>query len=374
MPACPNTPSPASPATAASAVTPNPASRQARGRIRRLDLLVPLAVALLLAACGGASEPVSSASADESDRAYAMEVRTFLPDRRRIEAAVATANSEANACSLVRPFYWEIGDKEGARTSGSVNSSSTRIRYTSRTPISYASASKWLYAAYVLQRRGGVLTDIDVKMLTLRSGYTSLKSCENSASVDACLALNGNGDFSAQADGKFFYNGGHMEKHASLIGLGAMGNAALATALRSQLGSDLDITFAQPQLAGGMLGTPEVYARFLRKLLGRQLIMGDMLGSSSVCTNPVTCGLDEALLTPIPPSESWRYSLGHWVESDPVVGDGAFSSGGALGFYPWIDAGRTTYGIVARVAPVGGQPSADCGRLIRKAWAKAVAQ
>lgn len=73
---------------------------------------------------------------------------------------------------------------------------------------------------------------------------------------------------------------------------------------------------------------------------------------------------------PIPPGESWHYSIGHWVEDDPVVGDGAFSSPGAFGFYPWIDATKSYYGILARNVSGAGSvgDSVDCGRLIRKAW------
>ncbi len=53
-----------------------------------------------------------------------------------------------------------------------------------------------------------------------------------------------------------------------------------------------------------------------------------------------------------------------------MVGDGAFSSAGAFGFYPWIDSGKTYYGVVARqvFAQNAGYDSARCGRLIRKAW------
>jgi hypothetical protein len=111
----------------------------------------------------------------------------------------------------------------------------------------------------------------------------------------------------------------------------------------------------------------------LRKLLDGRLRMGAFLGTQAVCTNPLTCS--SAVSTPVPPSESWSYSLGHWVESDPAVGDGAFSSAGAFGFYPWIDAGRTFYGLVAREASAGsGAASVDCGRLIREAWNTGVAQ
>jgi hypothetical protein len=102
--------------------------------------------------------------------------------------------------------------------------------------------------------------------------------------------------------------------------------------------------------------------------------MGALLGSHPVCTNPLTCGLNVAAYSPVPSTETWHYSLGHWVEDDPIVGDGAFSSAGSFGFYPWIDATKTNYGIVARSAQQGqGYASAQCGRLIRKAWTTGVA-
>lgn len=92
-----------------------------------------------------------------------------------------------------------------------------------------------------------------------------------------------------------------------------------------------------------------------------------------MCTNPDTCA--DAAYTPIPSNESWHDSLAYWVEDDPVVGDGSFSSPGAFGFYPWIDAGQTTYGVLARHANVsitGDDPvavqSVLCDRTIRQAW------
>jgi len=108
------------------------------------------------------------------------------------------------------------------------------------------------------------------------------------------------------------------------------------------------------------------------------LKLGAQLAAASVCTNPATC--PTAVYSPIPGSsganESWHYGLAHWIEDDAVVGDGAFSSAGAFGFYPWIDATRTIYGVLARRGTAGnaGYNSAQCGRLIRKAWVTGVAQ
>ena len=114
------------------------------------------------------------------------------------------------------------------------------------------------------------------------------------------------------------------------------------------------------------------YALFLRKMLAGQLLMGSMLGAHPVCTNRLTC--TAAVIAPIPLEESWHYSIGHWVEDDPAVGDGAFSSPGAFGFYPWIDASKTYYGVLARLALGSALESVYCGRMIRKAWVTGVAQ
>jgi hypothetical protein len=166
-----------------------------------------------------------------------------------------------------------------------------------------------------------------------------------------------------------------MQKHASLIGLGTMNNKELTQAVKAQIGTDLKLSYARPQLGGGVVTSADTYARFLRKLLAGQLHMANLLGQGAVCTNPKTCELDEAQYTPTPIGETWHYSFGHWVEDDPVVGDGAYSSAGSYGFYPWIDAGKTSYGVIARVDSSGsGGESALCGRLMRSAWVTGTAK
>ncbi|CUA99471.1 hypothetical protein [Thiomonas bhubaneswarensis] len=241
--------------------------------------------------------------------------------------------------------------------------------------MSIASASKWMYAAYVVQKKQGVLSADDVSFLHFTSGYIKLSMCLPMQTVDSCVQYQSNGVLSPNAVGYFSYGGGHMEMHADLNGLGPMDSAALATEIMSQLGSEVSIAYSQPQPPGGVVTTPAAYAVFLRKMLSGQLLLGSMLGADQVCTNPATC--PTALYTPVPQTESWSYALGHWVESDPVVGDGAFSSAGAFGFYPWIDASRTLYGILAPHVTTGnsvGYASAECGRLMRKAWISGVEQ
>ena len=289
------------------------------------------------------------------------------------EAAIATANSSSNACNAIRPFYWEIGDSAGALVSGSVNSSSDPTVYAASSRLSVASASKWFYSSYFVQRTGGALSASDIKFLNFRSGYASGDfACQAGQTVQECVDQGSNGVYSAADDGEFLYSGAHMEKHAALNGLGAMNNAMLAAEIRGQLGNEIDLAYSLPQPAGGVVTTADDYAALLRKVLRGDLKMRDALGTHPVCTNPRTCA--NAALAPSPPGESWHYSIGHWVEDDPDVGDGAFSSPGAFGFYPWIDRTKTSYGVLARSAANGAIASVYCGRLIRKAWATATPQ
>jgi hypothetical protein len=297
-------------------------------------------------------------------------------DAARQQAAEATARSATNACAPVRPFYWEIGDAQGLRGSGSTDGST----YTADTPMAIASASKWLYAAYVAERRGGagLGASADVPFLNFSSGYTGFDACLAGQTVAQCQSYQGvvirNGGFSAADVGRFHYSGGHMQKHAVDLGLGALDNAALAAEIRGQLGTDIALSYSQPQLAGGAVSTAADYARFLRKVLRGELKIAALLGTQALCATNAACDR-VGVASPAPADEVWRYSLGHWVEDDPVVGDGSFSSAGAFGFYPWINQARDTYGILARRNDLGsGFESVLCGRLIRKAWVTGVAR
>jgi len=325
------------------------------------------AACALLAACGGGGDAPAPSPSPSPTPSPAPPTTAA-----RVAAASATARSASNACAGIAPFYWEIGDASGTLGSASIDGATGTAHYTATTAMPIASASKWVYGAYVAQRRAGALTDSDVKFLNFRSGYTNFDACGQTQTIDSCLATGTNGVHSDATDGYFFYNGGHMQEHASLMGLGALNNAALAQEVQSQLGTDFVFVYSQPQPAGGVATSPAQYAGFLRKMLAGQLQMAALLGSHPVCTNPATCS--QALASPAT-GLSWHYSIGHWVEDDPATsGDGAFSSAGAFGFYPWIDASKSWYGIVARVAAAGsGFDSAQCGALIRRAWVSGTA-
>ena len=295
-------------------------------------------------------------------------------EAQRMTAATATAQ-DTSLCQAIQPFYWEIGDRGSRKVDGSLGF----LAPVSATPMNIASASKWIYSAYVLQRQGGVLSDSDIKFLNFRSGYVSFvpPTCPFATTVDDCLNIADNGLYTSSEDGRFFYGSGHMQKHASLLGLGSFTDTALAGELASTIG-DFGFDYTQPQLAGGVYADADGYAAFLRAILAGDLQIGSKLGDDPVCTNPRTCA--SADYTPVPETESWHYSLGHWVEDDPVFGDGAFSSAGTYGFYPWIDSSKTWYGIIARQVTQStngeqeGYVSAQCGRLIRKAWVTGTVQ
>ena len=294
-----------------------------------------------------------------------------LTDTARTAAAQTTALSAANDCAPVRPFYWEIGDGQGQRASGSTDGST----YTASTVMAIASASKWLYAAYVAQVKNGALNAVnDVPYLNFSSGYTEFSLCLPGQTVAQCQSLPAN-DGQVPADiGRFAYAGGHMQKHAVGIGLGPLANAALATEIRAKLGTDIQLSYSQPQLAGGVVTSAADYARFLRKLIRNELQLRPLLATQKLCASDAACART-GVTSPAPATEVWNYSLGHWVEDDPVVGDGAVSSAGAFGFYPWLNQARDTYGILARKDEAGtGFESVRCGRLIRKAWETGVAR
>lgn len=346
--------------------------REAKSVVALIKLSGVIALSGAVLGCGAASEsaPPGAPNADLS-----IEQR---------QLAVQQTASQADSCTSIQPFYWEIGDKSALRSSGTVGGETPN----GDTSMLIASASKWVFAAYVLQERQGVLTDEERLALTMRAGYDQLRygSCvkanaQNQAelSVQECFAMahtlggGRNDEYTSTAYQKFAYNGGHFQwLAAEKLGLGAQDNAGLAHKLATTLGNGFAFSFASPQPAAGMQTTAHEYGKFLRQILNQELKLYAALGTEPVCTNPNTC--QSAVSSPIPSTESWHYSLGHWVEDDALTGDGAFSSPGAFGFYPWLDASKTYYGILARFQ----QPnlfgdtvafeSVQCGRKLRQAW------
>jgi len=295
-------------------------------------------------------------------------------------SAAATVVAHTNrSCAAAKPFYWEVGDQHQALAFATEGASAPAAS----TALPISSASEWIFAAYIVQARGGKMSDSDVRALTMRSGFTNLQydRCVQRApgllhtqSVNNCfhalhLVGGSNSDFRPAQVGKFFFNGGHSQQlAASDPHLGELSAAGLTTLIGATLGTGTAFTYDSPQVDAGIKTTPSSYAQFLRSILSGQLLIRDQLGSNAICTNPARCAM--ALNTPMPLTEISHYSLGHWVEDDPRVGDGAFSDPGLLGFYPWIDGSKAYYGLLARVsrAPGAYVISQQCGRLIRRAW------
>ncbi len=297
------------------------------------------------------------------------------------DAAMQTATQSA-ACMAIVPFYWEIGDASGAIVSGSMGTGLIKAT----TQLNIASASKLWWGAYVVERFASDLSRIDRAAMEMQSGRTNFGTCTGVSTVDDCCTKTGlagsgttNCDVTPADVGYFSYSGGHFEGYAQDLGLGSDNDVALAAAYTSVLGADLTVAFTQPQPAGGMKMSASDYARFLRKILSGGLAIHDHLGGDAVCTLPASCPMAHYSPSPL----AWHYSYGHWIEDEPTTGDGAFSSPGKFGFYPWIDATKHYYGIVAREDLTSGNgtladapyyKSVLCGRAIRKAFFTGVAQ
>ena len=319
-------------------------------------------------------------------------------------AATATAKNNAQCAppDIDTAYYWEIGDVSGTLVSGTHADAAGATLDEKGNPISadtsvwaIASGSKWIYSTYVIEVRGSANilnnTDPSIPYLNFTSGYTYLgnfpptTNCPSLGSVDDCLAGLPTTPNPATT-GHFYYDSGHMEEHATkFMGLGGAGILDLKNAVQAALGSDIKLVYSIPLLAAGIDTTASDYALFLRRILSGQYKMSATLSANPVCTNSTVSGCaatagQSPIANASSNTEAWHYSMGHWIEDDPVVGDGAFSSPGALGFYPWIDKNKTYYGIIARAnTNVTGQEfegykSAVCGRLIRRAWETGIEQ
>ncbi|GAA0751940.1 hypothetical protein LRH25_15150 [Ideonella azotifigens] len=309
-------------------------------------------------------------------------------------AAAGIVASTDPACTSLTAFYWEIGDGVGLKASGQGGSGGSLKTINATTTIPVASASKWVFASMAVEQVQGQVSDVMAKALTMSAGYVNFNACSTASTVDSCLSEPGaaggtNGDYTSNYDGYFYYGGGHMQVLGDAMGYGPDTTADLTAATKLLPNTKRGLTWVNPQLAGGLGVSVNGYTQFLRNLInGSYTYMNPALGSHAVCTHTNGDDCPTAYYSPINngrpggvnniSDEHWHYSLGHWVEDDPTVGDGAFSSPGKFGFYPWVDAGKQWYGVIARydMANVYNtdpqkQPyytSVQCGRKMRAAW------
>ena len=283
--------------------------------------------------------------------------------------AVSSTIKSAKECKKILSFYWEIGDANGLLASGKKGKS-----FDADTSVNLASGSKWLFATYLLEKYGS-LTDSQIQMLTQRSGYRSFldQACGFTWNVNDCMNLQkliyGTNDlYTSENPDTFFYSGAHFQQLAIEIGLGKYTSSKLATEIKTYL-NDGDMSFLIPAVGSGMRASAKTFSSVMRKMMTNEYKIGELLGSDRTCTLESLC--PTSLRSPL--KTDWDYSLGHWVEHETGGPDEAFSGPGLQGFYPWISADKTLYGVLSTevIADLNARSSA-CGGKMRKAWISGV--
>ncbi len=286
-----------------------------------------------------------------------------------LRAAIARVAETSPLCSGLGDFYWAVGNKNGVIVDGYTGTGSVR----KDTELDIASASKFIYAAYVLEKNKGLLSEDTVSKLNFTSGYVKGHLCFPADTPAQCFARSNNNVKDETQVGKFYYGPGHFLALAAEDPdiQGARG-AEIGRSVSDVLG--ITISFNNPKLAGAGIATPAAYSAFLTKLTNGDYYLSRQLGARAVCASVVDCPVT-ASQTPIPAEFSWDYSFGHWVETDPRGGAGAFSSPGVFGFYPWVTSSKNYWGLLAREDKnilVAAPESVYCGRELRAAFLNAI--
>ena len=178
-------------------------------RIRIAKILGVLSLAFLSASCGGGSSSGNTGTGSTGSNGGG----STLTNQERATAAQTTATSN-QLCTTLTPFYWEIGDASGALVSGTGGDSSGAPPG-SATLMAIASASKWVFSSYALEKldvsQSSPLSATDVQYLNFTSGYVNMSdsTCLLTTSVGACfgagnLSGGNNNDQTAADVGKFF--------------------------------------------------------------------------------------------------------------------------------------------------------------------------
>lgn len=329
-------------------------------------------------------------------------------------AAAAAAQSCPQRVPGIARFYWEVGDGNQIMASGQVGA--WGVQDPDDSQFNLASASKLVWAAYVAQVRGPAgLNGNDLSYLGMLAGYDDKASCVGGqkglfgVTVLDCFGQSAKSLMSSSMSpssgnrGRFYYSGTQLQAQAALdssLGvinanaemlanrvtqtLGLMGRAAtpVGFSLQSTQTPSSPLSYMTPLVGSTGKMSPHAYGAFLRAILRPQapLAMRSALGVNPHCTGSRCPTVGSGSYTnpatpPLPNNQAWQYSAGHWIESDftpgsPQPGDGAFSSPGEFGMYPWIDRSKRYYGLVARTDynPLAYQASILCGQMIRRAF------
>lgn len=299
-------------------------------------------------------------------------------------AKAAAAGDPLCAVSKMGDFYWEIGDSQSAQPLASNIEGSGSITATSNVMI--ASASKLVFGAYVLEKKGIDAVRGNAALLDglrFMSGYTGFDAdqCKGKTTVGACYTAGNIANPTLPDERtliKFAYDGGHDQKLAAVdLGLANFTARQLDQEYRNTLGlsTGFHMLGLDVLMAGGLQASATDYAQFLRRILNKELVIGSYLGADAVCALPRECPGQVAYSPVSALGEPWKYSYNHWVESEMGKGSiDAYSSPGKFGFYPWIAGNQKYYGIVSRedIQPDSPAVSVKCGRQIRKAFLNAL--
>jgi hypothetical protein len=292
------------------------------------------------------------------------------------QAAVDTANGSPD-CTSLGDFYWEVGNGTGKLFGFSRGSTVSET-----TVLPLASASKWLYASAYVQSKGYAnLSAAEKKRLNFTSGFIEagdIACGDVGTTVSECYGPSyKNVSYRLLQDGNFFYDGGHMQKLA-LEDMGwrmGTGVASVIDWLNGQLGTSLPQSPGAVAVAGGFRGSAANYRVFLQKLLNNQYAMSVRLNADAV---PAYAGGPGVTYSPWTVGQAY-YGLGHWLEGESVNGVWrvtGHSSPGLFGFYPWVEAGKSQYMLLARARMGGpggeGELSLLCAHDIREAYALGV--
>lgn len=329
---------------------------------------------------------------------------TAIADPRGSSQAAATLTAQqASLCKAIQPFYTEIDNSSGLVWSA--NSPSTQTAYTAATVLSVASASKFMWAQVACSLAGGCgsLTTTQRNVLNFTLGYigppTTNGLCHygtsgagNYTSFAACVTDPNNVGVLSQTAGavnNYYYAGNQLSRYVA-----AYMNSGSGTGLANMYNNTIGNWYADVRLAlggtmpntqysafdpagGAFMPTVDYMTWMDRLLVGSASPLSLASYLSTACVHTWAAYNTGTTFSPIP--ENWDYCLAHWHEIDPTTyGDGAFSSPGGYGFYPWVDSDQQYDGVIAEQQAVFGEGngynSAKCGRLIRNAWLTGVAQ
>lgn len=297
------------------------------------------------------------------------------PAAHAVNTQAATNAANGPACNAARPFYWEIGGYSGAPlVSGQVGGT----QFNRNTTVNIASASKWPFGAYVLQRYGGIpggsSGNTIMSALNMLEGHTNFSTgaCSLTRTVEKCHTVGDNDVVDPSKVGFFNYGGGdgqYAAAAASLLNLGPLNTAGLLSEVNSYLSLGPSFAYNYPGVAGGMSANAAHYVAFLQKLMNGTYVMSNYLGHNSVATQCAACSSPYG-------TADMHYAQFYWIEDNTggslpngtplTAGDGVFSSLGAFGFYPWISANKQYYGVISMDGNY--EDSYVCGKAIRGAF------